>query len=168
MKHICILCNANAVDKNERSFVRIITGGVCTPCERRFQTSSSAAILKTLADAIDAPVLVMQAEPRLVYTANRKALELFNKEPDRVEQHRGGQVFDCVHAFTEAGCGKDVHCQPCKLRNAIVDTLSTGRPYKGVLALLDVRKGADTNTYTVEISTEKIGGMALVRIDKYQ
>ncbi len=167
MKQICTLCKANEVDKPEQSSVRNITGGVCSSCNLRFNTSSSAATLKALADAIDAPVLVMQPDPRQVYTANRKALELFKKELDRVEKQRGGQVFDCVHAFTEAGCGKDVNCQPCKIKNAIVDTLSTGRPYKGVSALLDIRKNTGTSAYTVQISTEKIGDMALIRIDQY-
>jgi len=166
MKQICTLCRNNAVDENEQSTVRNITNNVCRSCERRFHTTSSAAALKALVDAIDAPVLVMQAEPRLVYTANRKALELFNKGLDQVEQHRGGQVFDCVHAFTKAGCGKDEHCQPCKIKNAIVDTLSTGRPYNNVSTELDIRKSAGTSAFTVQISTEKIGDMALVRMDR--
>ena len=168
MKQICILCKTNAVDEPEQTSVRNITGGVCKSCNRSFNTSSTAAILKTLADAIDAPVLVMQAEPRQVYTANRKALELFNKGLDRIEKHRGGQVFDCVYAFTEAGCGKDVHCQQCKIKNAIVETLSTGRPYKDISALLDIKTSTGTSTYTVQISTEKIGDMALVRMDQYK
>ena len=140
MKQICTLCKTNAVDAHEQAAVGNITGGVCKTCNRSFNASNSAATLKTLADAIDAPVLVMQAEPRQVYTANRKALELFNKELDRVEKHRGGQVFDCIYAFTEAGCGKDAHCQPCKIKNAIVETLSSGQPHKEVSALLDIKK----------------------------
>lgn len=167
MKQICTLCKTNEVDEHEQSSARNITVGVCSSCNRIFNTSSSAATLKALSDAIDAPVLVMQAEPRQVYTANSKALELFKKELDRIEKHRGGQVFDCVHAFTEAGCGKDVHCRSCKIKNAIVETLSTGQPCKGVSALLDIRKSTGTSTYTVQLSTEKIGDMALIRIDQY-
>jgi transcriptional regulator of aromatic amino acid metabolism len=168
MERICTLCKADVVDQPEQSSVRNITGGVCSSCNRLFNTSCSAATLKALADAIDAPVLVMQSEPRQVYTANGKALELFKKEPDRIEKHRGGQVFDCVYAFTEAGCGKDVHCQPCKIKNAIVETLTTGRTYTGVSALMDIRKSIGTSTYTLQVSTEKIGDMALVRIDRYE
>jgi hypothetical protein len=167
MTKVCIFCRTNAVDDHAKSVERGITGGICRSCEQKFQTSSSTSVLRSLAETIDAPVLVMQAEPRQVYTANRKALELFNKELHQIEKHRGGQVFDCVHAFTAAGCGKDEHCRPCKLKSAIVATLSTGHPYQGVSALLDIRKSTGTSTYTVQVSTEKIGDMALIRIDQY-
>src|SRR5512137_2252868 len=80
-------------------------------------------------EAIDAPILLMQGNPRQVVTANRKALELFGKELHEVERHRGGQVFDCVHSFTEAGCGKDAHCENCQIKNAIVDTLTTANSH---------------------------------------
>lgn len=58
-----------------------------------------------LLEAIDAPILLMQGNPRQVVSANKRALELFGKALREVENHRGGQVFDCVHSFTEAGCG---------------------------------------------------------------
>jgi transcriptional regulator of aromatic amino acid metabolism len=168
MEQLCTLCKANAVDEHEQSSVRSITGGVCSSCNRRFTPSSDAATLNAFVDAINAPVLVMQAEPRQVYTANRKALELFKKEPERIEKHQGGQVFDCVYAFTEAGCGKDVHCRPCKIKNAIVVTLSAGSPGTTASAVLDIKKGSAMNAYALQVTTEKIGDMALVRIDRYE
>ncbi|MGB9080706.1 MAG: hypothetical protein WCD00_05365, partial [Desulfuromonadaceae bacterium] len=85
-------------------------------------------------ETIKAPVLLMQGNPRQVVTANRKALELFDKELREVEGHRGGQVFDCVHAFTEEGCGKDVNCEGCRIRDAIIDTFTTARSHIGVSA----------------------------------
>jgi dienelactone hydrolase len=42
----------------------------------------------------------MQPDPRQVRTANKKACDLFEKELTQIEGYRGGQVFDCVHAFT--------------------------------------------------------------------
>ncbi len=109
----------------------------------------------------------MQAEPRLVYTANKKALDLFDKELDQAEQRRGGQVFDCVYAFTEAGCGKDAHCETCRIKNAIVETLAAGRAYEGISVVLDTIKAPGRSSYELQITTQKIGDMALVRIDRY-
>jgi hypothetical protein len=168
MKQICALCKTGQVVDLESASARNITGGVCASCERSFNTASDPLTLQALADSIEAPILVMRTDPRLVYTANSKALELFEKKPDQVEKHRGGEVFDCVYAFTEAGCGKDAHCGPCKIKNAIVETLSSGRQETSVSTWLEIRKNTGTRTYAVQISTEKIGNMALVRIDHYK
>jgi transcriptional regulator of aromatic amino acid metabolism len=139
-----------------------ITHGICSDCVARPSANS------VLLESIDAPVLLMQGNPRQVVTANRKALELFGKELHEVENHRGGEVFDCVHSFTEAGCGKDVNCESCKIRNAIVDTFVTATSLDGVSTELSIKKPAGTRTFVLQVSTEKVGDLALVRIDRYK
>ena len=109
----------------------------------------------------------MQGNPRQVVTANRQALTLFGKELEAVAGHRGGQVFDCVHSFTEAGCGKDQNCEGCSIKDAIVDTFTTGSPHQGVAATLQLKKDGATESRVVQVSTEKIGELALVRIERY-
>lgn len=118
-------------------------------------------------DAIDAPVLVMQGNPRQVVTANRRALALFAKPLHEVEGRRGGEVFDCVHAFTEAGCGKDMNCESCAIKAAIVDTFDSATPHDGVSSGLTLRKGDGDRRGVLQVSTEKSGGLVLVRIDRY-
>lgn len=118
-------------------------------------------------DAIDAPVLLMQGNPRQVVTANRRALALFAKPLHEVEGRRGGQVFDCVHAFTEAGCGKDVNCESCPIKAAIVDTFDTATPHDGVASTLSLRKSGETKNGALQVSTRKSGDLVLVRIDRY-
>lgn len=139
-----------------------ITHGICSDCVARPSANS------VLLESIDAPVLLMQGNPRQVVTANRKALELFGKELHEVENHRGGEVFDCVHSFTEAGCGKDVNCENCKIKNAIVDTFVTANSQNGVSTELSIKKPAGTRTFVLQVSTEKVGDLALVRIDRYK
>lgn len=119
-------------------------------------------------DAIDAPVLLMQGDPRQVLTANKKAYELFGKGLGQIEGHRGGQVFDCIHSFTEAGCGKDANCEHCKIKGAIVDTFTTGNPFDGVSTQLEIKKAEGTVAYAMQVSTQKVGDLALVRIDRYE
>lgn len=118
-------------------------------------------------EAVDAPALLMQGNPRQVITANRSALELFEKELREVEGHKGGQVFDCVHAFTEDGCGKDSNCEGCKIRDAIIDTFTTARPHKGVSTSLQIKKTCGTINYVLQVSTEMVDDLALVRIERF-
>lgn len=141
-----------------------ITHEICGKCA---VSASGAADSSTLLESIDAPVLLMQGNPRQVVSANRKALALFGKALHEVENHRGGEVFDCIHSFTEAGCGKDVNCENCKIKNAIVDTFTTADPHNGISTELSIRKANVTKTYALQVSTEKVGDLALVRVERY-
>lgn len=118
-------------------------------------------------EAIGAPVLLIQGNPRQVVTANGRALELFKKELKEVEGCRGGQVFGCVYAFTEDGCGMDSNCEGCVIRDAIIDTLAMGQPHSGVSARLQIKKADGNATYELKVSTEKFDDLALVRIERF-
>jgi hypothetical protein len=141
----------------------------CNNCvkEREPDKAADAASYSRTIEAIDGPVLLMQGNPRQVVTANRQALALFGKELSEVEGRRGGEVFDCVLSFTEAGCGKDPGCEGCPIKDAIVDTFSSSRPHQGVAATLQVKKAGGTEDRLVRVSTEKVGELALVRIEGY-
>ncbi|MBA3003782.1 MAG: hypothetical protein FP813_08035 [Desulfurivibrio sp.] len=119
-------------------------------------------------NSLGSPALLLQAVPRQVVTANKKACELFAKRLDQIEGYRGGQVFDCVHAFTEAGCGLDPNCENCKIKNAIVDTFATGNSHSHVRTILDIKKQTKITHHEMQVSTEKIGDFALVTIEKYR
>ena len=119
-------------------------------------------------NTLDYPVLLMQAEPRQVVTANPKACELFDKELTQIEAHRGGQVFDCIHSFTEAGCGLDSNCENCKIKKAVVDTFVTGGVQKNIQTVLDIIKRNEVTPYNLQISTQRKGSFVLLTIDKYE
>lgn len=159
----CTVCG-KPVEPDVITARRNVSLAICDSCVSQVTGASDCA---TLLEAIDAPVLLMQGNPRQVITANRKALALFEKKPQEVEGHRGGQVLDCVHSFTEAGCGKDANCESCKIKNAIVDTFTSADPHNGVSTELSVKKASGTKTYALRISTEKLGDFALVRIERY-
>ncbi len=123
---------------------------------------------KTFLDALEHPTLLMQTEPRQVVTANEKACELFGKTLAQIEGHRGGQVFDCIYAFTEAGCGVDINCENCKIKNAVVHTFSTGISHNCVDTILDIKKHNETTPYDIEVSTEKFGDFTLICVLRYK
>ncbi len=160
MTESCRACGKESIGNAHDS----LTPGYCGACAGKLEsTSQKAAPL----ESIRAPVLLMQANPRRVVTANRQALTLFGKPLRSIEGHRGGEVFDCVHSFSEAGCGKDNNCEHCKIKHAIMDTFTTGNAHRGISANLDIRKPSGTQTYVVQVSTEKLGDLALVRVDRY-
>lgn len=121
-----------------------------------------------LIEKIDAAVLLFQGNPRQVVAANTKALQLFEKELHQVQGHRGGEVFDCIHSFTDAGCGKDANCEHCPVKSAIVDTLTNATPHHAVSATLRVIKPGGVASRSIQISTEKMGELALVTIERYE
>ena len=159
----CRVCG-KAITPNGQAAHRDITCGICDKCATHVSETSDN---RMLLESIDAPILLLQGNPRQVVSANQKALALFKKDLHEVENHRGGQVFDCVHSFTEAGCGKDVNCENCKIKNAIVDTFTSATPHNGVSTELPIKKGSRTKTYIVQVSTEKVRDLALVRVERY-
>jgi len=168
MRQICRWCDTEFSTTPEQSSGFIVTGGICISCTEKFSLSNDISTCREFVYTIDAPILVMQPEPRQVYTANKKALELFGKELSQMEGYRGGQVFDCLQSFTEAGYGKDINCEDCKIKAAIVGTFNSGDSFNGVVSPLEVKKNGKTSTYLLQISTEKTGDLALVRIDHYK
>jgi len=168
MKPICVLCKTDLDNSNEQLPESNVTGSICFSCANKFKLSSSADILKEIIDTIDTPILLMQPEPRQVYTANNKALELFDKTLSQAEGCRGGQVFDCVHAFTEAGCGKDANCENCKIKNAVIETFAAGKSFKDIATDLQINKNGEISLYNLRVSTEKVGDLELLRIDQYK
>ena len=113
------------------------------------------------------PTLLMQAEPRVVVTANKSARQLFNKSLAEIEGKRGGQVFDCIHSFSEKGCGLDENCEDCKIKSSVLDTFATGTPHDNVRTVLDIKKEDQTIPYAMVISTEAVGDFVLLTVVKY-
>lgn len=159
MSATCRRCGAAAAAPGS------VSGGLCAACARQV---SEPAERGAFLESLTAPVLLMQGNPRQVVTANRRALALFGKELRQVEDHRGGQVFDCVHSFTAAGCGKDVNCERCKIKDAIVDTFVTDAAHDGVATELSIRKTGGTRPFRIQVTTEKLGEFALVRVERFE
>ena len=88
------------------------------------------------------------------------------KELHEVEGVIGGLVFECRYAKLPEGCGKTLHCDGCTIRNQVMDTAKTGRPYSGQPALLNPGFTKTEVEFKLKISTEKINDLVLLRIDE--
>jgi len=165
MIQTCCQCNIELENYQKRDY--IVTNGICSQCVDSIFDEQDNALMEFL-NSIDAPILLMQPDPRQVRTANKRACDLFQKDVSQIKGRRGGQVFECIHAFTEAGCGKDKNCEDCKIKNSVVETFASGKSFDGVSTILDIKKNGSIIPYNLQVSTEKVGELALIRIDQYE
>jgi hypothetical protein len=158
-------CGACRTAMKPAGSVRSLSAGLCDACFAALSADGSQEKCRQILQAIDAPILLMQPEPRQVFTANSRALALFGRELDGAEGHRGGEVFGCLHSYTRDGCGKDAHCSDCTIKAAIVSGFSGAA---SAVSTLTIRVGGGDTPYALAVSAEQAGGRALVRIDRFE
>jgi hypothetical protein len=162
MKPLCKLCQKEKNLTSERTD-SFFADSLCDACLSQMVDTLN---YRNLVEAVDAPILLMQGNPRQVITANEQALVFFGKGLSQVEGVRGGSVFDCIHSFSEAGCGKDEHCENCPIKDAIVDTFVTSTSHRHVSTVLKLKKKNEIEDYRIRVSTEKLADWALVKIEQ--
>jgi hypothetical protein len=165
MERVCAWCKNHLGTVSDQSADnQVITHGICETCAQWFLTNSNEN-LRDFLDRLGVPVLVIESNIR-VWTANKYACELLGKELPEMDGCRPGNVIECAYAKKPGGCGQQVHCKTCAIRNTVQETFATGRSLTGVKAYPDVQLGAEQKTLSLEISTEKIAGLVLLRIDR--
>lgn len=140
-----------------------ISHGICIPCVKEVFRGMSEP-LQDFLDRLEEPVLLMGSGPKVV-TANKRACEILQKDLSQVEGFKGGHVMECVHAQSPGGCGKQIHCQSCTIRNTVLETFKTGKSFEQVPAYLDIERADEQREMCLRISTEKAGDVVLLRID---
>ena len=164
MKRICAWCKKELPTKEDYASKGEITHGICSFCAIKV-TSYAPRTVKTLLNCINEPVLVINSEG-IVKTANKSGQKLLSKKSEDIENHLGGDVFECSYSNKAGGCGNTVHCKACAIRNIVMDTLSTGQGYKNVPAFQSIDTSDGTKILKFHISTEKVGDSILLRIEK--
>jgi hypothetical protein len=79
-----------------------------------------------------------------------------------------GEVFECTHAHQPGGCGHTLHCQSCMIRSSVTKTFQTGAPCIRVPACQDLDTFEGPRKVRFLITTEKVSGGVLLRIDDLQ
>jgi len=142
----------------------VITHTFCESCAEEYLCDELGLDLRALLDTLSVPVIVFDPDVR-VRTANSQACALLQKSLADIEGKRGGVAIECSHSKTPAGCGNDIHCQSCTIRNSIQKTFETGKPIVKVKAYPDIQASSKVKKVCVEISTEKVGDVVILRID---
>lgn len=140
-----------------------ISHGVCPQCIPKF-FSFMGKPMQDYLDGFAGPVFLVDSTRKII-TANTEGLALIDKKPDEIEKKMAGNVFECPHASRAEGCGNSIHCKSCTIRNAINDTLATGKACHRLPAYADLHTFAKNRMTNFSISTEKVGDAVLLRID---
>lgn len=164
MRTVCCVCGKQLGLSSDSLDVRIISHSYCESCAHAFLYQELGIPLHEFLDSIDAPILLIEPGPR-VRTANKQACSLLAKDLSEIQGHRGGEIIECIHSRTAGGCGDGVHCEACTIRKTVLETFITGKCFENVIAYPDVYVGAKEKNMCLQISTEKVDGIVLLRID---
>jgi len=142
----------------------IISHGICDECATSFFAEYGVELVAFL-DSLAAPVVVID-EMGIVKSANTKARKLLQKDLPNVEGYTPGEVFECAYSKLPEGCGRTIHCNGCTIRATVMDTLQSGKSHLRKAACL--HRGVPDHPKSIEffISTERVGDVVLLRIDK--
>lgn len=166
MKTVCAWCR-QVIDSDDAETLgddMPISHGVCPECIRKF-FSFLGRPMQDFLDRFSGPVFLVDDAARVI-TANTAGLTLIHKRPDEIDQMLAGTVFECPHARSSDGCGNTIHCKSCTIRNAIVETLTTGKACCRLPAYADLHTFSTNRQMRFSISTEKVGDAVLLRIDE--
>lgn len=165
MNAICAWCGTDLGPREaHEKDADTITHGICGPCFDNVLSASSQT-LEQLLDRLDAPVLVVGPNGQVQF-GNRHAAALLNKPPHRIRNVLGGEAIECVHAREPGGCGGTEHCKACAIRRSVMETFETGESCLHKSADYRVHTSGGVVPKRLEVSTEKYGGVVLLRIDE--
>lgn len=121
--------------------------------------------LREFLDQIRAPVAVVDAQG-IIRAVNKAGRTLVGKTSAQTDGLPGGNIFECEYSHLPEGCGKTAHCSGCAIRNTVMDTHRSGRSHSHVTANLRQRQTAGTQDLRLQISTEKVNEVVLLRVDE--
>jgi signal transduction histidine kinase/CheY-like chemotaxis protein len=106
----------------------------------------------------NAPLIMMlvDAEHR-VRMANKMAEEFAGADEADLIGRRGGQALRCLHSLDDPeGCGFGPHCQICRVRCTVIDTLEAGQNHHQVEASLPFLIDGEPRDITFLLSTARL------------
>lgn len=124
MKVVCSYCRKK-IDEDPAGGQARLSHGFCEECHEHFKKQWEGQSLGQYLDRFDVPVLVVTDTCRIL-AANQEMADLIGRSEREVHGLLGGEGLECVYARLEEGCGKEVHCRTCTVRNTVLHTLETG------------------------------------------
>jgi PAS domain-containing protein len=152
MKRTCLVCHSAYEPADDDPSV---TQGICAQCSEGLVSPAAALTLGDFLDQLNVPVLLMDDDVR-VAGCNHAAHALLGGPRHELKGRLAGEVVECKNAELPGGCGHTMNCKACVIRNAITSTAQSGESRRHVAA----------QQIGALISTEKVGGFVLLRIEK--
>lgn len=86
--------------------------------------SNNDSLLRTLFDAFPALVFAVDEDVQIL-EYNASASNFIGKDREFILQHRGGDAFNCLHAYDAPdGCGRGPLCKDCVIRNSVKEAFT--------------------------------------------
>ncbi len=167
IKQVCYVCGVELGEPLEQHIPEVyVSHGICRTCLDRCMAGAGTGMDEFL-DSLQAPVVVVDGNVRVV-TANALAQKLLSKNPKEMGGQLAGEVFECSHAHEPGGCGHTLHCKSCMIRSSVTKTFQTGAPCIRLPACQDLDTFEGPRKIRFLVTTEKVGGAVLLRIDDLQ
>lgn len=137
-----------------------VTHAMCRDCDAYFAAQWSGMSFQQYVGRFDFPVVLVEAEGRVV-AMNQPACDFLGRAPHDVVGLLGGEAMECAYARLPGGCGKTAHCAACAIRNSVTRTHQTGQPLRRVPATLRRRD----QVHALLVSTVLEGRVVRVTIE---
>lgn len=142
-----------------------VTHGICAGCGCGLLQAGEEIPAQEFLDRLGLPVLVVDAQGRPL-AASGRARELLGRDFPYFPGFTGGAVIDCVHSDAEDGCGGPVLCRSRVISRAVAETFETGRACVAMPAYPDARSGEAGGFPRLKVSTEKVDGCVVLRVEE--
>lgn len=139
MKVICSYCRKSLDDK-EPFDSDILSHGMCEECLEHFTRQWDGPSMGEFLDRFEFPVLVVNESCRIL-AANQKMADMIGRTDREVQGLLGGEAVECVYSRLEEGCGEEVHCRTCTVRNTVIQTIETGESQYRIECYVELDKG---------------------------
>lgn len=131
---------------------RDITDDVRNENKLRDVANEMAAIY----DSVGVALLLVDSDWR-VRKANAAAMRFGGRESGEGMDLRGGEWLRCLHSLDDpGGCGAGPSCAGCKIRLAVISTLSTGEAHGNVEETLPFPVGGQAEKRCLLVSTARV------------
>jgi PAS domain-containing protein len=137
---VCSYCQRD-LGRKEPLGDHAVTHAMCADCDAYFAEQWKGMSYGRYVDRFDYPVVLVEAEGRVV-AMNQPACDFLGRRPRDVVGLLGGEAMECAYARLPGGCGKTEHCATCAIRQTVTATHRTGRAMTRVPATLRRRDGS--------------------------
>lgn len=158
MKVVCSYCKRHLGSKTSVDDHHI-SHGMCDECRLHFERQIDGLPLDRYLDGFEIPVMIVDAEGRLV-ASNEKAAAMCGRPQRELVGLLGGDAMECGYARLPGGCGRTVHCETCTIRNAVTATMENRRG----LSHTRVKLKRDNDEIHMTIGTTYCDGMVRIVI----
>jgi hypothetical protein len=159
VKVVCAWCQT--VMKEDPAY-ELASHGICADCGISFRGGTGVGLRRFL-NSTDVPVLAVTNDDHVLATNAAGSLVL-GKTAAAIKWQNTGVVIECERSGE--GCGQNVGCSSCKLRESIQATHSDGLARNGVVSSHPFRSCTDRKALSLTFSTAKLRDIVIVAIER--